>query len=203
MVMEVAAQRSLAEAALEQEWADQRALKERGVNQIRKNQQRAMDSKAARDEEMAIKIQREKDEMARERERRDTAKKQQMIQDCKDDRAMMIQTKRQRLVDEKTLEHAEVEYIRENNRRARKGEEGQINTDYRTELGQSVQREWKAKQPDLVKKAKQRKEINDENDAYLAKINRMREEKLEILRRRGVPEKHLVNIKANQFQVGS
>jgi hypothetical protein len=58
-----------------------------------------------------------------------------------------------------------------------------------------------AKQPDLVKKAKQPKEINDENDAYLAKINRMREEKLEILRRRGVPEKYPVNIKANQFQV--
>jgi hypothetical protein len=207
MVIEVAAQRSLAEQALEQERADQRALKEREINQIRKRQQRAIDSKAIRDEEMAIKVQREKDEIARERERRELATKQRLAAECKADREIMVRTKKERLIDERTMEQAEAQLMIERNRAARlKARQEwerkvQIDANYRQELGESAQREWQAKQPDLKKKAKERQEIIDGNEAYLAKINRMREEKLEILRRRGVPEKHLVDIKANRFEL--
>jgi len=119
----------------------------------------------------------------------------------------MIESKKQRLAEDKAIEDAQVRTVMENNRLARlKAKEEcerkvQIDANYRTELGKAAEREWRAKQPDLNKKAKERQTILDANEAYLAKISRMREEKLNILRKKGVPEKYLVDIKANRFEL--
>jgi hypothetical protein len=207
MVMEVSAQRALAEAALEQERAATRALKEREVNQIRKKQQRAMDGRAIRDEEMAVKVQREKDEIAWAKEQREREARWQLTRDCTSDRKMMIQAKKERLAREAEEEQEEVRKVFEANRiareKARKQYETkvQIDSNYRAELGEAADREWRARQPDLPKKAKERREIVDANDEYLARVNRLRDEKLAILRKKGVPEKYLVDIKADRFEL--
>jgi hypothetical protein len=207
MVMEVAAQRALEEAALQQERDDQRALKEREIAAIRKKQQRAMDGQAVRDEVMAMKIQKEKDEEARERERAMAEKSRRLVIECKQDQDMMIAAKRQRLVEQAAIEQAEVQRVFEANKRAREKarkdyeRKVQINDAYRTELGETAAREWDARQPDLAKKAKERGEITGSNDEYLARVNRLRDEKIEVLRKKGVPEKYLVDIQADRFEL--
>jgi hypothetical protein len=207
MVMEVAAQRALAEAAVEQERADTRALKEREINAIRKKQQRAMDGQAIRDEEMAIKIQKEKDDLAREKELREREARWNLMKECTTDRKMMIEAKKERLQREAEEDAEQVRKVFEANRlareRARKQWEEKVKVDghYREELGEAADREWLAKQPDLAKKARERKQITDANDEYLARVNRLRDEKLAILRKKGVPEKYLVDIKADRFEL--
>jgi hypothetical protein len=207
MVTEVAAQRALSEEALEQERAAQRALKEREVSQIRKQQQRAIDTQGIRDETMAIKIQMQKDEEARAREEGDRARRRQMAEHCRQDREVMIATKRDRLIEQAALEQAQAQAVLEENRKARANarreyeRKVQIDTNYRTELGQSAQREWEAKQPDPKKRERERQEVIDDNAAYLAKVHRIRDEKLEILQRRGVPEKYLVDVQADRFEL--
>jgi len=37
------------------------------------------------------------------------------------------------------------------------------------------------------------------NDAHLVKLDRLRQQKADVLRARGVPEKHFVDIKAGRF----
>jgi hypothetical protein len=207
MVMEVAAQRALAQAALEQERADQRALKEREINTIRKQQQRAMDGKALRDEEMAAKVQKEKDEIAREKEIRERNDRWRLQQECTADRKMMIARKKERLAREAEEEQEQVRMVFEANHRARERarrqyeEKVKLDGNYRHELGEAADREWLARQPDLAKKARERKQIVDANDEYLARVNRLRDEKLAILRKKGVPEKYLVDIKADRFEI--
>jgi hypothetical protein len=207
MVIEVAAQKALHEAAVEQEKADQKALKEREIAQIRKNQQRALDTQAKRDEMQAAKIQAEKDELAREKERADEEHHRKMVNDCREDRAMMIEAHKTRLLEEKDIEDAEVARLLDNNKRAREKarrdyqQKVAVNDAYRRELGQSAELEWQSKQPNRQKIAQERQTILDANDAYLARVNRIRNEKLEILRKRGIPERHLVDIKADRFEL--
>jgi hypothetical protein len=207
MVMEVAAQRALAEAALEHERAATRALKEREINQIRKKQQRATDARETRDEEMAAKVQREKDDIARAKEQREREARWQLTAECTSDRKMMIRAKKERLAREAEEEQEQVRKVFEANRiareKARRQYEAkvQLDSNYRAELGESADREWRARQPDLAKKARERTQIIDANDEYLARVNRLRDEKLAILRRKGVPEKYLVDIKADRFEL--
>jgi hypothetical protein len=207
MVIEVAAQKALAQAALEQEAADQRALKEREIATIQKNQKRAMDMREKRDELMAAKVQAEKDELARAKEQAAIEFHAKMVADCKADRAMMITRKTERLIEEAALEDAEVQKVIENNKRAREKAKRdyehkvQLDDNYRTELGESARLEWEAKQRDQRKIAKERQQILDANAEYLARVNRIRDEKLEILRKKGIAEKHLVDIKADRFEL--
>jgi hypothetical protein len=166
-----------------------------------------MDGRAIRDEEMAAKVQREKDDIAWEREQREREARWQLTRECTADRKMMIRAKKERLVREAEEEQEEVRKLFEANRiareKARRQYEAKVQIDgnYRGELGEAAEREWRARQPDLAKKAKERGEILDANDEYLARVNRLRDEKLAILRRKGVPEKYLVDIQADRFEL--
>jgi hypothetical protein len=166
-----------------------------------------MDGQAARDEEMAAKIQKEKDDLARENERRLQQSRFNLMMGCVADRKMMIEAKKERLKQEAETEREEVQKVFEANRRAREKarkdyeKKVQIDDAYRTELGQTAQREWETRQPDLPLKERERREIVESNDTYLARVNRLRDEKLAILRKKGVPEKYLVDIKADRFEI--
>jgi hypothetical protein len=207
MVMEVAAQRALEEAALQQERDDQRALKEREIAAIRRKQQRAMDGQAMRDEVMAMKIQKQKDDEAREQERALAEKSRRLAVECKENQDMMMAAKRERLIEQATLERAEVERVFEANRKAREDarreheRKMQVDAEYRAELGTAADREWDARQPDVAGRARERRELAESNDEYLARVNRLRDEKIEVLRRKGVPEKYLVDIQADRFEL--
>ena len=52
-----------------------------------------------------------------------------------------------------------------------------------------------------MKKIREAQEQKEANDAYLAKIEALRQKKLNILRAKGVPEKYLVDIMADRFEL--
>jgi hypothetical protein len=207
MVIEVQAQRALADAAIEKERSDQKALKEREIAEIRAKQERAIDTQAIRDGTMAARLQEEKAEADRKREEDDIAKRRQMVKQCQADREMMVSAKKERLLQQATIEQAEFQMVMDANRKARDEAKRQaqrkleIDREYRTELGQDVERRWQSTKIDPAKKVKEGRLNQEANAEYLEEINRLREEKLEALRKKGVPEKYLVDIQADRFDI--
>ena len=207
MVIEFQAQKALREEALEQERRDRAALLEREVAAARKKQKRSQDYQAARDEAMAKKIQREKEERDREREERDQLRLIETVRQVKKDREEMIADKKLRLLEEAHREREMHRKVMEANEiareKARKAWEAKVELDnqYRRELGEEVEREYERKRIDPMAKVREAEEMKRSNDAYLARIERLRQRKLDELRAKGVPEKYLVDIMANRFEI--
>ena len=207
MVIEVAAQKALDEEAREKEQALEHALFERKWAEARKKQKRITDMQSIRDEKAAIKVQKEKEEKDRLREERDIAKKAQMVREAKLGCDEMIELKRKRLIEQKKIEDAEYQRVMEANRiareKARREYEKKIELDnqYRNELRLDVEARWEANKIDPAKKVAEAQKSKEENEAYLARLDTIREKKLNILRNKGVPEKYLVDIMANKWQI--
>ena len=207
MVIEFQAQKALREEALEQERRDRAALLEREVAAARKKQKRSQDYQAARDEAMAKKIQREKEERDREREERDQLKLIETVRQVKKDREEMIADKKLRLLEEAHREREMHRKVMEANEiareKARKAWEAKVELDnqYRRELGEEVEREYERKRIDPMAKVREAEEMKRSNDAYLARIEALRQKKLNELRAKGVPEKYLVDIMADRFDI--
>ena len=207
MVIEFQAQKALREEALEQERRDRAALLEREVAAARKKQKRSQDYQAARDEAMAKKIQREKEERDREREERDQLRLIETVRQVKKDREEMIADKKLRLLEEAHREREMHRKVMEANEiareKARKAWEAKVELDnqYRRELGEEVEREYERKRIDPMAKVREAEEMKRSNDAYLARIEALRQRKLDELRAKGVPEKYLVDIMANRFEI--
>jgi hypothetical protein len=207
MAIEFEAQRALSDAVREKEKADQKALKEREIAEIRRKQERANDTQALRDETMAMKIQKEKEQADRAKEQADLEARKQRIIQCKVDHETMINEKRQRLIEQATIERAEFQRVMEANREAREMErrkaelKAEEDHKYRQELGQEVERVWRTKQIDPAKIERERQTLRDGNIEYLSRIERLRQEKIEILRKKGVPEKYLGEIQGNRFDL--
>lgn len=207
MVIEVAAQKALAEEAYEKEVKAAKALKEREIEEIRKTQQRAIDYQAIRDENNAIKVQKEKDQLAKEREERDKLRIKVMNETVARERKEMIvdsQRRKQEAAEKELQFHREVMAA---NRIARQKarEEYQrklaIDAEYREGLKQDMEAHWEATKVNPQKKIEEARKAKEENDEYLAKIDRLREEKLNKLRAKGVPEKYLVDIQALKWSI--
>jgi fused signal recognition particle receptor len=207
MTIEVQAQRALAEAAIEKEKDDQKALKEREIAEIRRKQERATDTQALRDEAAAAKIQQEKDAADRAREEAQAAARRQQTLACRDDHEMMIAQKRERMIEQATIERAEFERVMAANRkaqeRARERAEKKAEEDrrYREGLGEEVEHVWRARQGDPAMKGKERNALTDANAAYLARVGAVRDQKIEILRKKGVPEKYLTEIRTDRLEI--
>ncbi|OHT03748.1 nasopharyngeal epithelium specific protein [Tritrichomonas foetus] len=207
MVIEVAAQKALAEEALEAERAAQKALKEREIDSIRKKQQRAIDTKAMRDETMAIKVQKEKDQLAREREERDKKKIEDMKVIVAKERKEMIEIHKEMVEEQKRKDMEIHRQMMERNRIARQKarEEYQrklaIDAEYRSELKDDMEARWEATRINPLKKIEEARVAREANEEYLAKIERLREEKLNKLRAKGVPDKYLVDIQALKWEI--
>lgn len=207
MVIEVAAAKALREEALEKERLAEKALKEREIEELRKKQKRAIDTQAIRDEKQALKVQKEKEQLDREREERDIQKKLLMTQECIKGRDEMVENKRKRLLEQKKIEDAEYQRIVEANRQAREKaladykKKLQRDAEYRDELRQDMEYQLESRRIDPEKKRAEAEKARQANDAYIQKLNVLREEKLNQLRARGVPEKYLVDIMANKFDI--
>ncbi|KAK8885173.1 Cilia- and flagella-associated protein 45 [Tritrichomonas musculus] len=207
MVIEVAAQKALAEEAYEKERAAEHALKEREIEELRKKQKRAIDTQAIKDEKMAQKVQKEKEQLDKEREERDIQKKKLMTQECVRGCDEMMAAKRERLIEQKKIEDAEYQRVVEANRRAREKaladykKKLQRDAEYREGLRQDMEVELEARRIDPEKKRAEAQKAREENEAYLRKLDEIREQKLNQLRAKGVPEKYLVDIMADRFDI--
>lgn len=207
MVIEFAAQKALKEEALEKEREAEKALKEREVDRLRKKQKRAIDTKAIHDENAAKKVQKEKEQLAIEREERDKRRIIEMNQTVARERREMIEDNRRRREEQAQKELAFHREVMENNKRARQKarEEYQrkleIDAQYRRELKGDMEAKWEATRVNPLKKIEEAKAAKEQNDEYLAKLDRLREAKLNTLRARGVPEKYLVDIQALRWEI--
>lgn len=207
MVIEFAAQKALKEEALEKERAAEKALKEREVDRLRRKQKRAIDTQAIRDENAARKVQKEKEQLAIEREERDKRRIIEMNQTVARERREMIEDSKRRKEEQTQKELAFHREVMENNKIARQKarEEYQrkleIDAQYRRELKNDMEAHWEATRVNPLKKIEEARIAKEQNDEYLAKLDRLREEKLNVLRKRGVPEKYLVDIQALKWEI--
>lgn len=93
MVIDFQADKAQNEERILQEQRDQKALKEREISELRKLQQRSIDTQAIRDEQAALRIQQEREEKDQAREDAEKAKKTQLRNECISDRELMIRYK--------------------------------------------------------------------------------------------------------------
>lgn len=207
MVIEFAAQKALKEEALEAERAAEKALKEREVDRLRRKQKRAIDTKAIHDENVARKIQKEKEQLAIEREERDKRRIIEMNQTVARERREMIEESKRRKAEQAEKELQFHREVMANNKIARQKarEEYQrkleIDAEYRRGLKKDMEDHWEATRVNPLKKIEEARVAKEQNDEYLQKLDRLREQKLNVLRSRGVPEKYLVDIQALKWEI--
>ena len=154
-----------------------------------------------------MKIQKEKEQLDKEREERDIQKKLMMTRECVRGCDEMMQAKRERLIEQKKIEDAEYQRVVEANRRAREKaladykKKLERDAEYRDGLRQDMEIQLESRKIDPEKKRQEALKAKEENDAYLERLNAIREDKLNQLRARGVPEKYLVDIMADRFDI--
>ena len=207
MVIEFAAQKALKEEAYEAEKAAKHALLEREWDALRRRQKRDQDYRSARDEKNALKVQKERDEQLRLREERDKKRIEDMKVIVAREREEMIRIHKQRLEEEKRKELEEHKQLLERNRIARQKAREEyekklaIDAEYRAGLKLDMEAEWEAKRINPQKKIEEARANKEANDQYLAKLDVLREKKLDILRKKGVPDKYLVDIQKLRWEI--
>jgi hypothetical protein len=134
------------------------------------------------------------------------AKKQKTVQ-CQADHETKINATGQEQIEQAAIEKAEFDRVMQANRQAReiareKAEAtAEEHFEYGQELGREVERVWRTRLRNPSKIAKEEQEFQYENDEYLARIDRLKQERIEILRNEGVPEQYLREIQGNRFDL--
>ena len=207
MTIDFAAEKALREEAREREIRSQKALKEREIQEIRAKQQRAIDTQSIRDEIAAAKLQEEKNRLDDEREQRDILKKITDAQQLKKDRFEMINTQRLAVLEQQKKDRIEYEKMMAENERKRKEAyeaylaKCELDRQYRVELGQEVERRELARKQNPYEKQKELRKIQQEQQEYEARVERIRQKKLAELAARGVPEKYRQDIEKLSFEI--
>jgi len=192
--------KALKEEAREREIRDQKLLKEREIQEIRAKQQRAIDTQALRDEYMASRIQEEKEKSEWEAEQAEKAKQVRMRETIKKDQLEMIETKKKRILDMNQIEQAEyqkmIEAQKAKKQKALEAYNMKVEKEqqYREELAKDVEAREITKVSNPLKKFEEQKRMMTEQEAYRARVERIKARKLEQLRNEGIPEKHLTDI---------
>lgn len=193
------------EAAYEAEQQEKAAAKEREISEMRKNQQKLMDTRAEEDELRARRVQ---EELAR----KDREKELEQIRKRKEEREMLIKNaenarilKQKRLLQLAQLEKKEFEMqkaaIEKERRRREEEERKRIESirAYEAELAEEVAARRAAKKLQPLVSLDEQQHVDDDNADYLAKLEEIRQQKLDMLRAEGVPERHLANLKRMRF----
>ena len=204
-IAEYQREKALREEEYEKKVAEQKAAKEREIAEVRKLQQRALDTREQEDELRARRIQEEQERKVRARELAEKKRQAEIRQQLQADRERAIALKQRRLVDLAKIEKAEFERVmaaqleaREKDRQAylRKMQE---NEKYRLELKEDMKRHRKQKQLEPLKSLDERKHLEEANQDYLDRLERIRQMKLDQLREEGIPEKYLGDLQNMRF----
>ena len=204
-IAEYQREKAMREEEYERKVAEQKAAKEREIAEVRKLQQRALDTREQEDELRARRIQEEQDRKVRARELAEAKRQQEIRENLRQDREKAIALKQRRLVELAKIEKAEFERVmaaqmeaREKDRQAylRKLEE---NEKYRQELKDDMKKRRKEKQLEPLKHLDDRKHLEEQNQDYLDRLERIRQMKLDQLRSEGIPEKYLGDLQNMRF----
>jgi hypothetical protein len=195
------------EAARDAEVAKIKALKDRDVAEVRKLQQRAIDTQAQQDEIRARMVQELQEKKAREKELETAKKRQEMIQNLRKDRLDAIAAKERRLIDMAKIEKADYDRVVEAQRRAREKarqeyeERRSANERWREELLRTLAAREEERRTQPLRNLDESKHMDEVRNDYLARLERIRQKKLDVLREEGVPEQYLVDLKARRFLI--
>ena len=195
------------EEAYEAKVRAQKQQKELEIAEVRKLQQRALDTRAQEDELRARRIEEELQRKDREREIARRKREVEALEERRKDREQAILLKKKRIIELAKIEKAEFERIQAAQRaqkekdrieaeKRRKREE-----EYKASLIKDIEarREEKRLQP-IVHLDEQKHQEELQQD-YRDRLERIRQMKLDQLRSEGVPEKYLADLKNMRFVV--
>ncbi|EAY03942.1 nasopharyngeal epithelium specific protein, putative [Trichomonas vaginalis G3] len=206
MTIDYANEKALKEEARERQILAQKRLKEREIQEIRSKQQRAIDTKAIRDEMMAQRVQEEQARAAAEKEEAEQMAKITAVMKLKKDRADMINSKKLDQLEQQARERREYEMMLEQaetkKQKALADYTAKIEADqkYREELKQTVELRELSRKIDPDAKNREKAKMQAEQDAYMQRVERIRQKKLAELEAAGVPEKYRADIKNLKFK---
>jgi hypothetical protein len=199
------AAQSRAAEARERELEARRMEKEREIDRIRRTQERAIDLKAERDAMMAERFELQRERKLREREEADMRRSIQLSQNSRADyrRSLNIQEERRRAAAaegkadfEAQLEASKAAREAEQREQAERREHNcKYGDDLRRELGRLAEN----RRSQALVKQDEHRFFEEQNQSYVDKIERIRQQKIEQLRAEGVPEKYLYDIVHRRF----
>ena len=182
-------------------------MKEYEIAEVRKKQQRAIDTKAQEDELRARRIEEEQERKARQKEIEELKRRQELLIRQKRDQDEAIQLKQKRIIELAKIEKADFERIIAVQRAARERERIEMekkkkrNQDYRDELKAEMERKREEKRLIPLANLDEQKHCEELQQDYIDRIERIRQMKLEQLASEGVPEKYLADLRRKRFVI--
>jgi hypothetical protein len=200
MMVEYQIEKAAREDELEREQLARRAQREREIADMRKQQQRGYDRQAEIDALKARRVEEQKEREARQKELDDIRKQQQLVEDQKADREGTIRLKQRRLVELAKIEKMEFDRVRAAQAEARQKEleaearKLELNAEYRQSLKDQIKEREDERNLQPIVHLDEQRHLEEQNQDYLDKLERIRQMKLAKLREEGVPNKYLVDL---------
>jgi hypothetical protein len=203
----VAYQSDLAEkeAARDAELARARAAREQDIAAIRKRQQKAIDTQAVVDELHARRVQEELERKEREKELAAAQRRERTAQEMWKDREEALTNRQKRLLEMARIEKAEFDRVARAQHDAREKARQEYDArqaasrQYRTELLADLAAREEERRTRPLRNLDETRHLQEMNDDYLQKLERIREAKLAQLAAEGVPEKYLADLRNRRF----
>ncbi|OHT17493.1 Coiled-coil domain-containing protein 19, mitochondrial [Tritrichomonas foetus] len=205
MVAEYQREKALRDEEYEQKVLAAKKAKEYELADLRRKQQRIYDTKAQEDELRARRVFEEKERIARQKELDDIRKKREFREQQERDLQEAIYLKHKRIMDIAKIEKREFDKIMEAQRIARERDRKEmerrrkVNADYREELKQEMEKKREEKRLAPLGFLDDQKHIQEINQDYMDRIERIRQMKLDQLASEGVPEKYLYDLRRRRF----
>lgn len=206
-MVEYQRQQAEKDAERERELIALKAKKELDCAAVRKQQQRAIDTRAEEDEIRARRIQEEQDRRERQKELEIMQKKQRTLEELRRDRETAIALKQKRLLEMAKIEKAEFDRVvqaqNEAREKARQEYEArqQASLKYRDELQEDLVRREENRRIEPLRRLDESRHLQEMSEDYLERLERIRQAKVEQLKAEGVPEKYLADLRGRRFLV--
>ncbi|EAY18444.1 hypothetical protein TVAG_046480 [Trichomonas vaginalis G3] len=206
-IIEYNKKKAAQEEEYERQVAERKAAKEREISEIRKNQQRLIDTQAQEDELRARRVSEEKERKERQRELELAKKKEEERQMIIDNRNEFLRLKQKRLIQLANIEKQEFERAKkkwDEEKAAREAEAARkkaAQDEYNRQLQQEIETKRLQKQMAPLVHLDDQQHMAEERQDYIDRIEAIRQEKLAMLRAEGVPEKYLQDLANKKFVI--
>ena len=207
MIAEFQREKALRDEEYEKKVAEAKKQKEYEIAEVRRLQQRAIDTKEQEDELRARRIFEELERKQRQKELEDIKKQKEFVEQFNKDRERQILLRKKRLVELAKIEKTEFDRIMAWQKAAKERERAEMekrmrkNAEYREELKQEMERKREEKRLEPLKFLDEQKHQAEIQQDYIDRIERIRQMKIEKLRSEGVPEKYIADLRNRVFVI--
>lgn len=199
-IVEYQREKAARENAYEEQVRKAKQQKEFEIAEIRKKQQRLIDTQAEEDELRARRVSEEKERQQREKELAEARKKQEEREMMQRDREQAMQLRQTRLIELAKIEKAEFDRAmaaqkeqRERERLAAEKKQRSL-AEYRESLKTEMLAKREEKRMLPLVNLDEQKHLEEQQQDYIDRLERIRQMKLNQLREEGVPEKYLADL---------